>query len=194
MRNPVRLYLFVVAIVCCAAVSWLDAQTPSVLRQAPRATQPAAAALAGWQADFNGDGRADLCQIVTRQGFTGLTCKISGTNTNIDSGNLDLGYPEGRAFVDFDGDGKQDYCRIVGNGFPSSYAVCTMSDGFKWGPTLPSPSLDWGYPDTRQWRDVNEDGRADFCRAIGNYREMTACTLSQGRAKEPFGRTLITKR
>jgi hypothetical protein len=156
--------------------------------------QAAQSAQAGWQADFNGDGKPDFCQIATRSGFTGLTCRIAGTNQVIQSGNLDLGFPEGRAFVDFDGDKKQDYCRVVGNSFPNSHAVCTLSEGKAFGATLQSPSLDWGYPDTRQWRDANGDGRADFCRVVGNYRETMACTFSQGRTKPYFGRTATSKR
>jgi hypothetical protein len=156
--------------------------------------RPAQAALAGWTADFNGDGRPDFCQIATGIGFTGLTCRIAGSGAVIKSSNLDLGYPEGRAFADFDGDGKQDFCRVIGNGYPKSYATCTLSEGRAFGATLSSPSLDWGYPDTRQWRDANSDGKADFCRAIGNYREILACTFSQGRTRPYFGRTVNSKR
>ena len=177
----------------CAAVSWLHAQSAVTRKPAP-ATLPAQVKLTGWQADFNGDGMLDFCQIVTRSGFTGLTCKLARTSQNVASPNLDLGYPEGRSFVDFDGDGKQDYCRVVGNSSASAYLSCTMSEGTSFGPTLVSPLLDAGYPDTRQWRDVNSDRKADFCRVTGNYRDALACTLSQGRVRPYFGRTVSSKR
>lgn len=158
----------------------------------PRLT--AQLALTAWKPDFNGDGTPDSCQIVNTPGYTGLTCTISNTREVIRSGNLDLGYPEGRAFVDFDGDRKQDYCRVIGNGPPNSYVTCTLSEGKTFGATLVSASLDWGYPDTRQWRDANNDGKADFCRIVGNYRDTLACTFSQGRLKPYFGRTINSKR
>jgi hypothetical protein len=194
MGTTGRRQLFFACVLLSMAASSLLARQSSIARQAQKATLPAAAALAGWQADFNGDGKPDFCQIVTRTGFSGLTCRIAGTNQPIASGNLDLGYPEGRAFVDFDGDGKQDYCRVTGNGPSNGFVSCTPSDGTKFGDTLQSPPLDWGYPETRQWRDVNGDGKADFCRVVGNYRELTACTFSQGRVKPYFGRTVNSKR
>jgi hypothetical protein len=175
--------------VVAATIATAHAQTRARL-----SVQAAQSARAGWQADFNGDGRPDFCQIATRPGFTGLTCTLSPSNQTISSGNLDLGYPEGRAFVDFDGDRKQDYCRVVGTGTPNSYVACTVSEGTAFGATLPSPSLDWGYPETRQWRDANGDGKADFCRVIGNSRDTMACTFALGRAKPYFGRTATSKR
>lgn len=191
MGPSVRRHGFPLALVLvCTAMAAVGAQQ----QRARLPVQAAQAALAGWQADFNGDGSLDFCQISTRSGFTGITCRLAGTNQVIQSGNLDLGYPEGRAFVDFDGDRKQDYCRVVGNGFPNSYVTCTLSEGKAFGATLVSPSLDWGYPETRQWRDANGDGRADFCRVIGNYRETMACTFSQGRTRPYFGRTATSKR
>jgi hypothetical protein len=41
---------------------------------------------------------------------------------------------------------------------------------------------------------VNGDGKADFCRVIGNNRELLACTLSLGRVSPYFGRTITTRR
>ncbi len=183
--------------VCMIAIVLAVAGAVAAAAQTERArlsVQAAQSARAGWQADFNGDGKPDFCQIATRSGFTGLTCRIAGTNQIVQSGNLDLGYPEGRAFVDFDGDRKQDYCRVVGNGYPTSYVTCTLSDGNAFGATLVSPPLDWGYPETRQWRDANGDGKADFCRVIGNYRDTMACTFSLGRVKPYFGRMVSSKR
>jgi len=99
---------------------------------------------------------------------------------------------DGRPVVD--GDRKQDYCRVIGNGYPNSYAACTLSEGKAFGATLISPSIDWGYPETRQWRDVNGHGKTDFCRIVGSGRDTLACTFSQGRTRPYFGRTVNSKR
>ncbi|HET9370968.1 MAG TPA: hypothetical protein VFO19_12000 [Vicinamibacterales bacterium] len=158
----------------------------------PRQMNPAIQArLTGWQVDVNRDGAMDSCQLVIQSGFSGIRCTLAGTNRPFNSQNIDLGYPEGRAFVDFDGDGRPDYCRVIGNGYPKSYASCTFADDNGFGATVTSPSLDWGYAETRQWRDVNGDRKADFCRVVGNYRETLSCTFSQGRT---FGRTVNSKR
>jgi hypothetical protein len=149
----------------------------------------APAALAGWRADFNGDGTVDFCQIENRPGYSGLTCTVN--DQPIRSQNIDLGSPEGRAFVDFDGDRRQDFCRVAGTG-SNGFASCTLSEGKSFGDTLTSKGLDVGYADTRQWRDVNGDGRADFCRAVGTSRELFSCTLSEGR--RGFGRTVNSRR
>lgn len=184
-RDRSRMVSLAAALLCVAVV-------PASSQRARVPSMAAQSALAGWSADFNGDGKLDFCQIVSRPGFNGVTCRVTGNPRPVESGNIDLGFPEGRAFVDVDGDRKQDYCRVVGSGFPSSFVWCTLSEGTSFGATVKSPSLDWGYPDTRQWRDVNGDGRADFCRAVGNNRELFSCTLSAGR--QGFGRTVTSRR
>lgn len=188
----VRRHLFLLALApLCAAMATVFAQSSRIAVPSRQATQ---FALPSWTPDLNGDGTNDTCQIVSTTGFTGLSCTLAGTREVIRSGNLDLGYPEGRTFVDFDGDRKQDYCRVIGNGYPNSYAACTLSEGKAFGATLISPSLDWGYPETRQWRDVNGDGKTDFCRIVGSRRDTLACTFSQGRTRPYFGRTVNSKR
>jgi hypothetical protein len=139
--------------------------------------------------DFDGDGKPDKCDVVSVPGFSGLSCWLSSINQTVPSNNLDLGYPEGRAWVDFDGDGRHDFCRIVGSGYPNSFALCTLSEGHSFGLTLQSSPLDWGYPETRYWRDVNGDKKADFCRVVGSNRELLACTISLGRMPPHFGQT-----
>jgi len=170
----------------------LGTLTVTISGQASRVPSAAAqAALAGWRADFNGDGKVDFCQIESRRGYSGLLCTVAGIRQPIRSGNIDLGQTQGRAFVDFDGDRKQDYCRVVGTG-SASFASCTLSEGTAFGVTVRSQALEGGYPETRQWRDVNGDGRADFCRTVGNNRELFSCTLSEGR--RGFGRTVNSRR
>jgi hypothetical protein len=145
--------------------------------------------------DIDGDGAVDRCVTVTRPGFTGLSCTLARGGRTVSTGNIDLGYPEGRAWVDFDGDGKDDYCRLIGTGYPNSKAACLLSEGDRFGNDLISADhLDWGYPESRQWRDANGDGKADFCRVIGNNRELMACTFSLGRVQPYFGRTVTTRR
>ena len=146
---------------------------------------------AGWNADVNGDGIADFCQVEAPSANV-LVCTPSKAGSKPFRGTMDLGYQEGQAFVDFDGDGKQDFCRIVGDNFPfNSHAWCTLSTGTGFGNTLRSPSLDWGYGNTREWKDVNGDKKGDFCRAIGNNREIWACNYSTGTG---FGPVVTSRR
>jgi hypothetical protein len=174
------------------AAGLLSAWAATLSGQVSRVPGAAAqAALAGWRADFDGDGTVDFCQIESRPGYSGLICTLTSSRQPVRSGNIDLGYPEGRAFVDFDGDRKQDYCRVVGTA-AQGFVWCTLSEGTAFGATVRSQALDWGYAETRQWRDVNGDGRADFCRTVGNNRELFSCTLSEGR--RGFGRTVNSRR
>jgi hypothetical protein len=134
--------------------------------------------------DFNGDGKADFCRLVGGENLktSYLKCTLSdgnGFGQEVTSGVVDWGYKEGRAWVDFNGDGKADYCRVVGN--PGDVRLrCTLSAGASFGAEITSDAIDWGYPETRVWLDVNGDGKADFCRVIGNKHEFIACTLSAG--------------
>jgi hypothetical protein len=189
-------WIRVPAILLGAVSLWVFA-APAAGQQARQPSIAAQAALRGWNADVDGDGRADVCQIVSQPGSKSqsvsyrLTCRLSATGRTIGSETLDIGYPEGRAFVDVDGDRKQDYCRVVGDGSRNSRVMCTLSAGTSFGRTVTSPSLDAGYPDTREWRDVNGDRRADFCRATGINRELFSCTFSDGVG---FGRTVTSRR
>jgi hypothetical protein len=149
-----------------------------------------------WRVDFDGNKTPDYCRAVGPEGSYEIWCTLSPSEKvedlyageTVKSGVLDVGYPEGRSWVDFDADGKVDYCRVVGTGYPNSYVRCTFSDGRTFGPTINSESLDWGFPDSRKWADVNDDKMPDFCREIGNNREFYSCTLSAGR--KGFGRTI----
>lgn len=127
---------------------------------------------------------ADQCSVVPPQ----VQCRATSGRV-VQSGPIDLGYPDGRAWVVFAG--KNSYCRVIGNGYPSSFVTCLQFNGTGFGPEIKSSALDWGYPDTRQWRDANGDGLSDFCRVIGNNREMMACTFSTIKG---FGQTVTTRR
>ncbi len=143
---------------------------------------------AAW-VDFDGDGRADYCRRVG--GVNGsssyIQCTLStgtGFGATYTSGVIDWGYDAGAQWVDFDGDGKADYCRRVGNvNGSSSYIQCTLSTGTGFGATYTSGVLDWGYDAGWAWADFNGDGKADYCRRVGNVNGSSSyiqCTLSTG--------------
>lgn len=102
----------------------------------------------------------------------------------------DPGYPEGRATVDFDGDKCADLCRVVGD--RGAYRLfCTSGNGPHAGTTFDTgPGIDPGYKNGRQWVDINNDGKADYCRVIGERGGTSlSCTLSEPDGSG-FGETL----
>jgi RHS repeat-associated protein len=139
--------------------------------------------------DFNGDGRADYCRVVggTNGSSSHVACTVStgtGFGATYSSGVIDWGYESERAWVDFDGDGRADYCRRVGgtNG-SSSHVACTVSTGTGFGATYSSGVIDWGHESGRAWVDFDGDGKADYCRVVGNTNgssSYVACTVSTG--------------
>ena len=89
-----------------------------------------------------------------------------------------------RAMADVNGDGFKDFCRLVGND-PNTFISCKFSDinGFKTDSDYHFNSLlqiDKGYNDLpRYFADVNSDGRADFCRFVGNSPQIfLSCNLA----------------
>jgi hypothetical protein len=148
--------------------------------------------------DFNADGRADYCRRVGNAYPTSrISCTTStgrGFGRTYISRVLDWGYETGRAWVDFNADGRADYCRRVGNAYPASRISCTTSTGRGFGRTYISRVLDWGYETGRAWVDFNADGRADYCRRVGNAYPASriSCTKSTGRDTTGFGRTFIS--
>jgi len=149
-------------------------------------------------ADFNGDRRADYCRRVGNVNLRSsyVSCTLSGGNGfdgTVTSGVVDWGYDTGAAWVDFNGDGKADYCRRVGNvNLQSSYVSCTLSTGNGFGATVTSGVVDWGYDTGREWVDFNGDGKADYCRRVGNVNlqsSYVSCTLSTGSG---FGATVTS--
>lgn len=80
-----------------------------------------------------------------------------------------------RDFVDANGDSLVDYCRFVG--YPDNiYLACALGTpggsfdvATQWNFKSVSRFFDQGYSDRpRGFRDVNADGRADYCRFVGN--------------------------
>lgn len=140
--------------------------------------------------DVNGDGKVDYCRLV---GSYMASCTLSNGNgfgATITSGSIDPGYLFTIGWVDVNGDGLADFCRISnvnpmdGGGFakrikcnfstPNGFDVLRTSNGA-------IRDIDPGYEDSVAWVDVNGDGRADYCRIIGNtYHGILACTVIAG--------------
>jgi hypothetical protein len=113
----------------------------------------------------------------------------TGFGVSITSSVLDWGHVP--AWADVNGDGRADYCRRVGDvNLQSSRVSCTLSTGTGFGATITSGVLDWGrFP---AWADVNGDGKADYCRRVGDVNlqsSRVSCTLSTGTG---FGATITS--
>jgi hypothetical protein len=133
-------------------------------------------------ADVNGDGKADFCRFVGNAPNVYFSCGLSngsgfGTYDVNSAPGIDPGFTF-RAMADVNGDGKADYCRLVGNA-PSVYLSCALSTGTAFGnyDFNSAPGIDPGYDTFRAMVDVNGDGRADFCRFVGNPPYLL-CTLA----------------
>jgi hypothetical protein len=157
-------------------------------------------------ADVDGDGRADFCRAVGTTADQRIRCLMSGPNgftRDVLSHTLNSsvtaidgwGFNDGASFVDVNGDGKSDYCRIISTVANQFSLRCTLSTGDGWARTVPqdaawerwlsvaeanfgSTPLDPGHAQFRWWVDVNGDGQADFCRAVGGDPEKTTSTMS----------------
>ncbi len=105
-------------------------------------------------------------------------------------GVSDKGYENSlRQFVDINGDGKIDYCREVGN-HPNTFIACATinSNGIleEYGYEI----RDKGYENSiRQFKDVNGDGKVDYCREVGNHpNTFIACaTINSNGILEEYG-------
>lgn len=148
--------------------------------------------------DINQDGRLDYCRVVGDQQTQRVACTLAtqdGQNeqnppngTSIISQPIDWGNDLGRGWIDINSDGVADYCRVVGSTFAAAKIRCLMIDKARQsfeGEEIESPWVDWGYPDTRVWLDVNIDGIPDFCRAVGNIATpFVRCLLASPETKE----------
>jgi hypothetical protein len=94
----------------------------------------------------------------------------------------DWGYGDRRWMADVNGDGITDYCRAVGEGYgPNSFLGCSLSIASSGHLDIMTPVSDWGYGDRRWFADVNGDGSADYCRAVGEgsgANSFLGCSLS----------------
>ncbi|MFA5787491.1 MAG: peptidoglycan DD-metalloendopeptidase family protein, partial [Actinomycetota bacterium] len=132
---------------------------------------------------------------------SGLSSGIDVRTSALNAGAL--------SFADFNGDHAADYCRAFVD-VSGQHVACTLSTGpglddrigttpladtappldsrASFGVTVSSPALDWGYDTDRAWADFNGDGKADYCRRVGDVypRSRVQCTVSTGTA---FGAT-----
>lgn len=130
--------------------------------------------------------RAEFCRLVGKYNFVDsrvqcTAAKKKGFGQPRMSGVIDWGLAFGRTWVDVDGDHRADFCRRVGNeNNVDSRVQCTLSSSVGFDATHTSDILDWGQDAGRSWVDVSGDGRADFCRIVGNENHVDSrvqCTL-----------------
>jgi MYXO-CTERM domain-containing protein len=126
-------------------------------------------------ADFNGDGKADLCARAAA-GFQcwpsdgrGFGAAIALDELADDHGWEEVQYYGSLRMGDIDADGRADLCARGADG-----VSCWLSDGVRFGPRLVGPA--WsdadGWDDVSRWStirlaDVDGDGRADLCGRSG---------------------------
>lgn len=147
-----------------------------------------------WFADVNADGRSDYCRFVGNDLPNGdgifLSCLLAGT-TGFESNQygynsakgIDRGYDRWPRFLaDVNGDSAADFCRFIGDE-PNIRIGCILAQPSRatWSREyLSEPNIDRGYDHLpRGLIDINRDGRADFCRYIGNAPNIhLACNLA----------------
>jgi FG-GAP-like repeat/Abnormal spindle-like microcephaly-assoc'd, ASPM-SPD-2-Hydin len=152
----------------------------------------------GWTRGFfdvDGDGYPDFCFIENSIQCVLGTANGLSSGANYDSPSLSAvnNHKEGAAFVDINGDGKTDFCRITGPSAGNYRLSCRISTGKGWESTDRTTSLpiSEGSKYNRWWVDINGDGLADFCRAVGpepsdfvspsiNKNSNLWCRLSRG--------------
>jgi hypothetical protein len=141
-----------------------------------------------FMADVNGDGRADYCRFVGNAPNIFLSCGLASGNKfgnyDVNGSGLDPGYANmPRLMVDVNGDGKADYCRFVGNA-PNIFLSCALSTGTGFGQydVNSQQGYDAGYADMPRFTAVViGDGRADYCRYVGNAPNIfLSCGLASG--------------
>ena len=93
---------------------------------------------------------------------------------------VEWGENGGRAWVDVNGDAREDYCRVVGSA-SQPRLVCTLGGASGFTQDVNVAFSDWGYAWSRSWADINGDGKADFCRAVGQEAMPSLrCVVSHG--------------
>jgi hypothetical protein len=140
-------------------------------------------------ADVNGDGRADYCRRVGSSTNTLVRCTLAragGFGAEFTSGRIEWGAEAGTAWVDFDGDGDRDFCRPIGATVTTAQIFCTLWPGL--AHTVTSSPVDLGYGTQRAWVDHNGDGKADYCRRVGDApgNMRVSCTISNGSGFGPL--------
>ena len=147
--------------------------------------------------DVNGDGRADYCRFVgTSPETTALSCMLA-TDSGFGPQELKSGAGPGNLtprssrypvelMGDVNGDGRADYCRIINETSSSRYLSCALAsaNGFGNRDFNSARGIDYGldtsYGADIFLADINDDGRADFCRFVGprSTKQEFVCTLA----------------
>lgn len=173
------------------------AEFPATAPQQAARFGPGLAERGRFMVDVNGDGRADYCRFVgTSPETTALSCMLA-TDSGFGPQELKSGagasrltprsgqYPA-ELMGDVNGDGRADYCRIVGGDVSSMYLTCALASvsGFGNEDFNSAQGISYG-PDTGLGADIfladiNDDGRADFCRFVGSRstKQTFVCTLA----------------
>ncbi len=104
-------------------------------------------------------------------------------NHDLVSVGIDPGFTHlPRTLADANGDGRGDYCRFLSE-VRGTYLSCALvGDDGRFGDRefRSDPGFDTGYPGLpRAFADVNGDGRADYCRFVGNVPGVfLSCALA----------------
>lgn len=156
----------------------------------------------GWPvqlADIDGNGWTDLCSAMGTanglyaycgRGYGNATFSPTYTTTHVWAGNWS-GWPV--QLTDLNGDGLADLCSAKGTA-SGLYAYCGLGNGL--GQFSAYVVTQWagnwdGWP--AQFTDLNGDGRADLCSALGTANGMYAyCSLGNGTGR--FNRLYLTTR
>ncbi|MEW5849930.1 MAG: FG-GAP-like repeat-containing protein [Myxococcota bacterium] len=141
-------------------------------------------------ADFNGDGKADVCAR-HKDGFrcwpshgNGFGHKVEGPAWSDEAGWDDVENHGSIRMGDVNGDGLADVC-----GRSDTTMVCFLSNGQGFPTRVDGP--DWsneaGWDDANNWStiraaDVNGDGKVDLC---GRSNQAFKCHLSRGTSFGP---------
>lgn len=174
-------------------LSRMDVEGINFMYGGPRSIADAGyASLPRFLIDVNNDHQLDYCRFVGDRPDVFLSCKF-GTAGGFGSGEydfnsmpgLDRGYDDRPQYMaDVNDDGQADYCRIVGDA-PSQFLSCDLatSSGFDSNQyTFNSMmGLDVGYTNLpTALTDVNGDGRADYCRVVGDPgSSFISCNLAE---------------
>jgi len=150
-------------------------------------------------ADFDGDGFLDLCVVLSDTPgvagggvvvtlSTGLQFEQRAAGQEIIDRTVNVGLPDGRAWVDVNKDRKADYCRVVGTPNDSRLS-CTLSARDRFGATITSEKIDPGIKETRAWVDWDGDGIPDFVRVLDRPGDYPGIAITFG-AANGFGPTI----